>query len=302
MLTSLKRIFRVGWLNFKRNSTLSVATILIMVLVVSLITSIFLFKGMADFLKESLQNKFDISVYFKEDALESEIAKTKEMLLELPEVKTVSYISKEEALVIFKERHKDNDTITQALDEIGINPFLASLNIQAGSIANYDAINNFLSDSHFQGLVDNIDYSQRKPMIESFYSLMNNIQKAGLVVAVILGLASLMMTFTTIRMAIYSSGDEIGIMRLVGASKWFIRGPFMVQGIICGLFASLAVFAVFGVASYFFSPKFLEMTGGFNLFRYFWSHLLAILGLQIVSGAGLGAVSSLAAVGKYLDK
>jgi cell division transport system permease protein len=302
MLTSLKRVFRVGWLNFKRNSALSAATVFIMVLAVSLITSIFLFKGMADFLKESLQKKFDISVYFKEDSLESEILKTKEMLLELPEVKTVSYISKDEALAIFKERHKDNDVISQALDEVGINPFLASLNIQAGNIVSYDTINNFLSDSRFQGLVDNIDYSQRKPMIESFYSLMGNVQKVGLAIAIILGLAALAIAFATIRLAIYSSSEEIGIMRLVGASNWFIRGPFVVQGIICGLIAALAVFAVFGAASYFLSPKFLEITGGFNLFGYFWGNLLAILGLQLLAGAGLGAVSSIAAVGKYLEK
>ena len=298
----LKRILKSGWLNFKRSQGLSIITVFVMFLTISTISSIFLFKGVGDFLLISLEKKIDVSVYFKEGVSEQEILNTKDLLLEIPGVKKVSYISSEEAIATFKERYKDDETITLALAEVGNNPFLASLAITASDVLKYENITDFLQESRFEGLVDNVDYYQRKPVIEKFYSIKGSFERGGLIAGLILALVAFSITFVTIRLAIYSASEEIGIMRLVGASNWFIRGQFIIQGVICGGLAVLIALVIFPVLNYALSSKLLNLTGGFNLFSYYLSNFFIIFGIQVLTGIGLGTISSLVAVRKYLDK
>ena len=93
MLTLIKRVIKFGWINFSRNSGLSIATIFIIVMTISLMTSLFLFREAGQFLISYLQEKIDISVYFKIDSQEIDILEVKEELLKIPEVKNVQYIS-----------------------------------------------------------------------------------------------------------------------------------------------------------------------------------------------------------------
>ncbi|MDP2930563.1 MAG: permease-like cell division protein FtsX [bacterium] len=302
MFKSIGKIFKAGWTNFKRNKWLSWMTVFAMVLTISLATSIFIFRGMADFLMESLEKKFDISVYFKEDSLEAEILQARDLLVNLPEVKIVEYVSKDQAMADFVQKHKDDDAISQALNELGDNPFLSSLNVVTGSVSGYDAVNSFLEGEQFSDLIEKVDYYERKPVIDKFYAVSAGLQRSGLLAAFLLAVVAFSITFVTIRLAIYGSSGEIGIMRLVGASNWFIRGPFLAQGMICGFFASLVVILIFLLLTFLLSAKVFDLTDGFEMFKYFTSNLLVFFGLQVLTGAGLGAVSSLAAVGKYLEK
>jgi len=302
MMIFLKRILKSGWLNFKRSQGLSIITVFVMFLTISMISSIFLFRGAGDFLLISLEKKIDISVYFKEGVSEQEILNTKDLLLEIPGVKNVSYISPEETIAAFKERYKDDDTITLALAEVGDNPFLASLAITASDVLKYENVTDFLQESRFEGLVDNVDYYQRKPVIEKFYSIKNSLERSGLIAGLILALVAFSITFVTIRLAIYSASEEIGIMRLVGASNWFIRGQFIIQGVICGALAVLITLVIFPILSYILSSKLASLTGGFSLFSYYLDNFFVIFVVQALTGMGLGTVSSLIAVRKYLDK
>ena len=302
MIVSLKRVFRTGWSNFTRGRGLSLITIFVMFLTVSLVSSLFLFRGLADFLLVSLEKKIDIAVYFKESATEEDIFKIKDSLAEIQGVKGVDYVSEGQALSQFQAKHQGDDSINQALNELGDNPFLASLNVSASDVLQYDEVSQFLQSTRFESLIDRVDYGQRKPIIERFYSLRSAFESGGLAVALILGFIAFSITFVTIRLAIYSAGEEIGIMRLVGASNWFIRGPFLVQGLICGLLAFLVSFLVLLGTSYFLSPKIFDLTSGFELFKYLLSNWPALIGLQLISGVGLGTVSSLVAISRYLEK
>lgn len=301
MIVSLKRVFRTGWDNFSRSRGLSLITVFVMFLTVSLVSSLFLFRGLADHLLFSLQQKIDVAVYFKETAAEDDILQIKNSLTEIEGVKNVEYVSRQQALDEFAAKHPEGP-VGQALNELGENPFLASLNIKASDVLQYDKVNEFLQDPKFDALVDHVDYSERKPIIERFYSLRSTLERGGLALALILGFIAFSITFVTIRLAIYSAADEIGIMRLVGASNWFIRGPFLFQGLICGLLASLASFLILLTGTYFISPQITNLFSGFNPFQYLVSNLMTILGLQLISGVGLGIFSSLAAVGRYLEK
>lgn len=304
MFTSLKRVFRFGWLNFRRQGDLSIATIFIMVMTISLVTSLFLFQNITQFLIYSLQEKVDISVYFKKEAPEADILKIKEEIIKIPEVKEVKYVSREQALEKFIERHKENPTIMESLREVGENPFLASLNIMAREASQYEMVANFLDESlspTLRNLIEKVDYFQRKPLIERIFSLTSGINQGGIFLSIILAITAILIVFNQVRLAIYSSREELMIQRLVGASNWFIRGPFLIQGAICGFFATIICFLIFFLISWGFSPKLEILFPGLNIFNYFTANFVTIFFIQLATGVGLGVISSLIATRRYLQ-
>ena len=155
MFTAFKRVIKSGWQSFRRNGGLSVATVFIMLMVIFLITSLYLLGGVTQFLIADLEEKVDISVYFKEDSSESNILKVKDEVAKIPEVKEIEYISKEEILDRFSQRYKDNQLLMESLQELGMNPFLPSLNIKAWQASQYGSVANFLENNSLQ-LVNNL--------------------------------------------------------------------------------------------------------------------------------------------------
>ncbi|MDI6591742.1 MAG: permease-like cell division protein FtsX [Patescibacteria group bacterium] len=300
MFTSIKRIFKFGWMNFSRNSGLSIANIFITILVISLITSLFLLQNITQFLISSLKEKVDISVSFKKECLEKDILKVKEEILKIPEVKSVEYISQKEALEKFIQRYKDNPILMESLKEVGENPLLASLNIKVSEAAQYTAVANFLENGPFRDLIKKVDYYQRKPIIERISLITSGISRAGLIFSLILATIAILIVFNQIRSTIYDSREEISVQRLVGASNWFIRGPFLVQGAISGLFATLFCLLIFSLVCWIFSPKIEILFPGLNIFSYFTNNLFTIILIQLGTGVGLGVISSLIAVRRYL--
>lgn len=300
MFTLIKRIFKAGWKNCSREKGLVVANVFILVLAISTLTSLFLLKDVSNFLVSSIQEKVDISVYFKLDASEEDIMKVKEQVAKIPEVKEVQYVSQEEAMANFTNKHKDEPVLMQSLDEVGINPFSASLNIKAFEASQYQAIADFFNNSTLTNMVDKVDYYKRKPIIDKIFSFVSNMNKIGIVFAALLIIIAVSIAFNTIRLAIYSSREEIKIQRLVGASNWFIRGPFLVQGAICGFFSFLICLALFTLLTWIFGPKMEFLFPGLNLFTFFVANFWIIILIQLASGVGLGVLSSLIAVRRHL--
>lgn len=300
MFISLLRIIKSGWIDFKRNSGLSLATIFVMVLTISLATSLFLFQKTSQVLEKTIEEKVDMYVYFNTELSSDKILEIQNELSRISGVKTIEYVSKEDALQRFITRHKNDGALMESLEELGKNPLLASLNVQAKEASQYAAISNFLVESSFNNLIAKIDYQQKKPVIEKISSVVSNINRIGVVSSIILALVAILMAFNTVRLAIYNSKEEIETMRLVGASNWFIRGPFLVQGIIVGLAASLIALLIFGVSIYFLSPGLKFLLANFNLFDYFTANLSLIFSIQFASGAGLGIISSWLAIRKHL--
>lgn len=300
MHNSFKRILRSGWRDFKRNGGLSLATVFIMIMAISLATSLFLMQKTSNYLVSSLSEKVDMAVYFSQEPSSEEIINIQKELFDLPEVKSLEYISKEEALDKFIERHEGEEVIMESLQEVGGNPLLASLSIKAFEAAQYAAISSFLDSASFRELITKVDYYEKKPAIDKMLSLTSTINTTGIGLSVVLAVVAVLIAFNTVRIAIYNSKDEIETMRLVGASNWFIRGPFLVQGMISGLLAVLVTFVIFGAAVWFFGPKIDIVIPGLNLKSYFFSNLLIIIALQLAAGIGLGSCASWLAIRRYL--
>jgi len=300
MIVVFKRIVKSGWKSFRRNNGLSMATIFIMVITISLVTSLFLAQKTFNFLIVSLEEKMDMAVYFSREPSNNEILTIQAELFQMPEVKEMEYISKEDALEKFVQTHKDEQVILESVEEVGGNPLLSSINIKACEASQYAAISSFLDTASFSDLIAKVDYVQKKPTIERLFSLTANINTTGIVLSVVLAIVAVLIAFNTIRIAIYNSREEIETMRLVGASNWFIRGPFLVQGVIAGIFAVLIAFMLFSLTVLFLSPKIELIMPGLGLSSYFFSHILFILFLQLLAGVGLGVLSSWIAVRRYL--
>ena len=240
MATALYRIIKYGIINFWRNGWLSTATMVIMILALVVIEGVIMFGFVAKRVLSSLQDRIDISVLFQTGNVRGFHFKSERSLEGLAEVKDVEYISRENALNIFKERHADDATISQAVEELNSNPLLASLNVKARDPREYGIIASYLEDNSLKTSVDKVTFAQNQTVIERLVAIIETSNKVGVALAVFLASVAVLVTFNTIRLAIYSNRDEIGIMRLVGASNGFIRGPYIVEGVIYGVLSGVA--------------------------------------------------------------
>jgi cell division transport system permease protein len=297
MFTSLKRVINAGWISFRRQAGLSLANVFIMTLVISAVTALFLFHQVSQFLIKALEEKVDISVYFREITPESEILRIKDEIAKIPEVRQVEYVSQEAAAErLLARRPELIDSVGETEGFLNI----ASLNIKVYTADQYAAVASFLENSPFAQQID-IDYYERKPVIERIFSINSAINRAGIALSAILGVIAFLMAFNQVKLAIFNAREEIGIQRLVGASNWFIRGPFLAQGVFAGVAATLVSFLIFLTTLAFLGPKMEILFPGLNLFSYFIANFFLILSLQLLTGIGLGIISSLIAMRKYLE-
>ena len=306
MLTILSRIIHYGFKNFWRNGLLSTAMIAIMTLSLLVFSGLIIANVATDRTISFLKDKIDISVYFKNTASEDSILNIKSALDGLPEVKSVEYISSDKALEIFKAEHADDPTITKSLAQLSKNPFQATLNIKAYSPEQYVKIDNYLKADNLTQYIDSVSFAKNQVVIERLTTIINGVNRVGLALTIILSLIAGLVVFNTVRLAIYSNRDEIGVMRLVGASNIFVRGPYLVEGIIGGFFSAIlsTIFLALATAAiplFFSASAYMDISlPGFSLTNYIYSNLFTIFFYQLLFGIGVSTVSSFIAVRRYL--
>ena len=265
MFTELKRVINFAFSDFSRNAGISVAAIFVLIVTIMLVTRLLFFHGIADYLTSQIQNKIDITAYFKDGTAEKDILNVRDQITkDSQDIKSVEYISQDQASIIFSQNHSNNAVFSKALQQVGENPFLPSLNITTvnGSPAQYAEISNILQTSSFSNLIDHVDFSQKEDTINKVYSITTNINMFGLILGAILIIVAILVVFNTVRLGIENSKEEISTMKVVGASDWFIRGPFVIQGIIYGVVAFLVCFVVSGCRHIFCHRKLLLLCLG----------------------------------------
>jgi cell division transport system permease protein len=201
---------------------------------------------------------------------------------------------------MFKEGHKDDGPITQALNELTDNPLVASLNIKARQPDQYASIAQYLQAPNLSQYVDNLSYSKNEVVINRLVTMIHNVNRGGFFLTLILALIAGIVVFNTIRLAIYSMRDEIAVMRVVGASNSLVRGPFMVEGVIAGAFSTVLSLIIIAPFLYFASPYFKVFIPGLDLFGYFYTNFLQLFFYQLLLGISIGSLSSFFAVRRYL--
>lgn len=305
-----KRVSRYGLIGFVRNGFVSLAAVFILTITLFFLVNLIISNAaMTETLKQ-LTEKVDITIYFTTGASEEKIMEIKKSLEALPEVAVVTYVSREEALAIFRERHKNDQLTLQALDELPDNPLGATLEIRAKETSQYESIAQFLESqqdsNEAAASIDKVNFYQNKTVIDRLTNIIDTSKKNGITKEIILGICSILIAFNTIRLAIYTSRDEIGVMNLVGAGRWYVRGPFIVAGVLYGVVSALIVLLLLYPILYFYpvliglDPTAELLFGSFNSFAYFVDNFAMFFLVLMGCGLFLGVTSSLLAVRRYL--
>lgn len=296
----LKRIFWAGLTNFRRNSYMTYGTTGVMVLVLLLFSGLMTLNFLSQSIVRDLQEKVDVSAYFKVDVSEDEILLVKKDLEVNDKVASVTYVSRDQALRDFREKHAGDPLIQESLAILEDNPLQASLNIKAKESGQFADIVNFLEAHRLRSLIDKIDYYENQPVITRIESISRGIGLWGAIVTIILALIATLVTFNTIRLTILNQRQEIEIMRLVGGSNWYIRAPYLVEGGLYGLFAAVLTIVIFYPVAYFISPKVAVFIPGVSLMQYFISNWWQYGLVVVVVGTLLGIISSSIAIRRFL--
>ncbi len=297
---------RNGFIGFYRNRTISISAIVVIVITLMIVGGLVYSRAMLKHVLYHMQNRVDVTAYFVLNAGEQDILKLKESLEKLPEVKKVEYISRDQALENYKIKNANDALALQALEEIGQNPFRATLSILAQNSGQYEPIVQYLSTNEFtsdkDAFIDKVDYSDNKQIIDQLNNLIGTVERAGLIIAGIFILISIMITYNTIRLAIYTFRDEIGVMRLVGANRAYVRGPFVIEGILYGVVAALIALILFWPISLYIRGYVAQALLQFDTLEFYMVRGFFLGAILLITGVLLGAVSSYLSVRKYLKR
>ncbi len=301
-LSSIYRIFIFAWQSFWRNIWLSLVTITIIILTFISINFLIVVNVVTDAAIKIVRDKVDISLYFRSDITEPQVLEVQTYLSSLTQVKEINYVSQQEALEKFRELHRQDTVIIESLGELEENPIGATLQVKAKEIKDYPDIIEVLDNSKYNNLILDKNYDDHKVYIAKIKNFSDSIKTIGLMTSGVFAAIALLIVFNTIRVAIYTHREEIAIMKLVGATNWFIKSPFLVEAIFYGIIscvvAIIIVYPALGLIQPYINNFFL--TEDFNVMEYFNDNFWLIFGLELLVVVFLNIVSSSIAMRRYL--
>lgn len=305
-LENSQRIIKAGFTSFWRNKFVTASAILIMTVTLFIMGSLLFLGAMLDSSLEQISEKVDVNVYFTTDAAESDILALRSALESREDVAAVEYVSRDQALADFRSQNREDDLIVQALEELDENPLGAYFNIQATESVFYEDIANYLeSDAPVvvgsQGIIDNVNFQQNRQAIERLTNIIQSLDTFSFLIIIMFALIAAMIVFNTIRLAIFSSRDEISVMELMGASPSYVRGPFVIEGVMYGIVAALFALLLFYPIALWGNAATSTFFGTGGSFDYFINNFGELFVIMMVTGIALGGISSYIAVRKYLD-
>lgn len=297
----LWRTYKEGWSNIQRNGWLAFATVSILTLSLFIISLSALLGLTTNLLLENLREKISVNVSFNPDVSEDRIKEVQgELSKYTQEIKSVEYISRDQALKDFLEQNNNDPVIKKAIDEIGDNPLLASLVIKANSADDYPVIVEQLQKSSFQNDIARINYEKNKKIFERLEKINQGTRKIGFALGTLFTLIAILITFNTIRITIYSHRKEFEIMRLVGASNLYVRMPVIFEGALYGLLATFFTLLFLLVVAMYMAPLTQGAISEGNVLQLYGRNFFSIAFLVLLLGVGLGVISSALAIRRYL--
>ncbi len=300
--TSLKRVLSFSWQHFWRNIWLSIATMLIIVLTLFSLTTLVLVNAIADRTVSSVSETVDVSLYFDNQITEEAVNLLKAKLEEIKEIKEIVYISPEDALKKFKVEHANDPVIQSSLAELEKNPLGSTLILKAYNIDSYPVIMDKIKELKADSLAEKIDYEDHQILISRINEFGAKLKNFALVLSLIFIIIALLTVFNTVRMGIYIHRKEITIMRLVGANNWFIRLPFIIEGLLYAVFSCLIFWGLLFLVLHFVGPQINNLLAGinFDINSYMVNNIINILGFEFIVIALINILSAVIAMGRYL--
>ena len=300
MLLSLWRVIKFSLQDILRNIWLSIVTILILILTLISVNLLISVQAISTAAVNTVKDKIDISLYLQSNTPEDKITSLKARLTVLENVKDVRYVSQDQALAAFQTAHQNDPKIIEALQELTDNPLTPSLVVEPKNTDNFEVLISELNRIN-DPIIESRNFEDHRLMLEKIDDITKKVSDAGFLVSSIFIFISLLVIFNTVRVGIYTHRNEIGIMRLVGASNWFIKAPFIVSSIIYTLLSMVVVVIIFYSFLSLLHPYLQTFFMGynFNILTYFTSHFWSIFGLEFVLATMVNVIASLLAVSKY---
>ena len=303
LFLSISRVIKFSLQNFLRNFWLSLVTITIIILTLFSVTSLVFVNAVMNQAIKLVESKVDVSVYFKPAVLEEQIVAVQSHIIELPYVKEVRHVTKSEALANLREQYKDSPLILESLKELDNNPLGDTLIVNTYETKDYQKVIDVLrATPEYSVLIDSQSFDDNSYIINKLEQISTQVTRIGWGVTIFFALISLLVIVNTIRIAIYTHRDEIGIMKLVGASNTFVIGPFIGEAI---LYATLGSFVTFGLAylvAGFSDPYIVGLLGqtDFTLLSYLNDNILYIFGGELLGIVSISVIATSLALRRYL--
>jgi cell division transport system permease protein len=295
------RLVKTGFTNFFRNIWLSLAATSIMTITLFIISTIFVLYTLTNLSIENIKDKVGITAYFNNQTSEREILNVKAEIELMGNVESVEYIPKTVAKEIFLEIHKNEPLLLETINEFkdSENPLPNSFAIRAHNLEDYASISETLRSDRYAPYFERVRDNSK--VIDRLFSITNTIKNLGLVLTVVFVVVTVMVMFNTIRLTIYNRRQEVEIMRLVGATNWYIRMPFIIEGILYGFIATILTSAIMYAALFYMSDRVQQLLSLDSIGGSLTNALiLQIIIINAVLGLGLGVIASSIAMRRYL--
>ncbi len=303
--TTFTRIIRTGMVNFVRNAWLAVAAMATMIITLTIILFSIIVNATFSNTVAQITDKIDISVYLKDEVTEAQAKEFVSGIRKLQNVSAVTYLNKSDALKSFIAQNSGNDKLLQAVNETD-NPIPATIVIKPVDLNQLGEIRSYVTQPEWQKLQSDpvSDNGNRRETIDKITHATNILRRAGVAAVMIFAFISVLIIFNTIQMAIFNRRDELQIMRLLGATTGYIRGPFVVETIIYGIFS--AIISIFIINALFITASSSLQATSLGLLdiaysqQFFQQHYWQLLIMQLTLGILIGAASSVIATQRYL--
>ncbi len=298
---SVGRIIKFSLQDIVRNMSLSFMTVLILILMLLSINTLIIVRVLTDRSITSVKDQIDVSIYFDPAATPEKIEEVRGFVASMPEVTEERFLDKEQVLAEFKKTYSENSEIIQSLEELGGNPLGSTLIVKTREPRDYEKIIKALSVPEYENIIEAKTFGDTETAIDRIQTITTQVERFTYALTALFAIIAFVIIFNTIRVAIYTQRAEIGIKRLVGATNWFISGPYLVESLVFSV-VSMVVTTV----TVWFTLKFLDpyvsviFESEAILTDYFTSHILFLLGIQFGTVFLLTLFSSMLAMRRYL--
>ena len=300
-MLSLLRIIKSAFQDIVRNLGLSFMTVLILVLMLLSVNTLIIINVLTGNAMESIKDQIDVSVYFDYQASDKQIAEVKSYIQSFPEVVGLTYLDKEQVLAKFKEQHKGDSEVLSALDELDSNPLGATLIVKTREPSDYKKVISALNVPEYENIIEAKSFGDTEKAIERVHVITTQVQRFGIGLSILFALIAFLIIFNTVRVAIYTQRVEISIKKLVGATNWFVRGPYVVESFVFTVLSVAITLGFLWLALRAVDPyvAIVFQKSGI-LTNYFISHKIVLLASQSFAVLFLTVISSLLAMRRYL--
>ena len=298
---SFLRIIRFALQDIARNIGLSFMTIFVLVLMLLSVNTLLFIRLVTTEATTSIRDQIDVSIYLSLEATADEIDEVYTYIASLPEVTQATFFSQEEVLDNFRTLYHDNENILASLEELTENPLGATIVVKTKDPADYVTVIEELSIPEYETIVESKTFTDTQGAIQKIDVITTNVERFSFALTAFFAIIAFLIIFNTIRVAIYTQRIEISIKKLVGATNWFVRGPYVIESVVFSVFSvGIAISMVY--ISTGFLDQYLGVILGDPQFltNSYFLHILSLAGIQFGIVFFLTLISSLLAMRRYL--